>query len=413
MRNVLLVIKHEIITMLRKRSFWVMTFLFPALTIGFSFGSQILAERSFEDTREDVTVSGETAAGQAIGYVDEAGLIAQLPQGVEPGMLRAFPDRDTAQAALKAGELRQYYFIPADFLETGELVLVEEKFTPFRSFESGGTDLLTYIINYNLVQDESLTTVLLNPTPSVVGQRLTPQEGATNLSGSLSFWLPYATMFVFFFVITMSGGFMLQSVAKEKENRTVEVLLLSLRPRELMLGKVVGLGIVALLQMGLWTGAGLLGLDQGKQLVEAAATFTLPPGFLVWAVLYFLLGYLLYASVLGAIGALAPSVREGTQFTFVAMLPLLIPLWLNSAFSQAPNGGLATFLSLFPLTAPISMVTRLVAGGVPAWQPVVGLLGLAATTYLIVLLSARLFRADTLLSSASLQWRRIIKELRG
>jgi ABC-2 type transport system permease protein len=92
---------------------------------------------------------------------------------------------------------------------------------------------------------------------------------------------------------------------------------------------------------------------------------------------------------------------------------LLIPLWLNSVFTQTPNGGLATFLSLFPLTAPTSMVTRLVTGGVPPWQPVVGLLVLAATTYLFVLLSARLFRADTLLSSASLQWRRIIKELRG
>jgi ABC-2 type transport system permease protein len=413
MRNVWLVVRHEIVTTLRRRSFWIMTFLFPALIIGFSFGSQILAERSFEDVRENGSTSGDAASVQAIGYVDEAGLMARLPQGVAPEMLRAFPDRAAAQAALKAGELRQYYFIPANFLETGELVLVEEKFTPFRSFESGGTDLLTYIINYNLLQDESLAAVLLNPMPSVLGQRLAPQEGASNLSGALSFWVPYATLFVFFFVITMSSGFMLQSVAKEKENRTVEVLLLSLRPRELMLGKVVGLGIVALLQMGLWAGASLLGLERGKQLVEAAAAFTLPPGFLVWGVLYFLLGYLLYASVLGAIGALAPSAREGAQFTFFVMLPLLIPLWLNSVFTQTPNGGLATFLSLFPLTAPTSMVTRLVTGGVPPWQPVVGLLVLAATTYLFVLLSARLFRADTLLSSASLQWRRIIKELRG
>lgn len=414
MRNILLVIKHEILTTLGKRSFWIMTFLFPALIIGLSIGSQLLAERSFEKNGEN-RPTGDAAEVQVIGYVDEAGLITRLPQGLTPGMLRAFPDKDAAQAALEAGELRQYYLVPVDFVESGELVLVDNEFTPFKSFEDGGTDLFKYVVNYNLVGDELLTTILSDPTPSVMDQKLAPQEDLTqssNLSGSMSFWVPYATMFIFFFVITMSGGFMLQSVSKEKENRVVEVLLLSLRPRELMLGKVVGLGVAALLQMALWAGAGLLMLDRRTGLVEAATTFTLPSGFLVWGVLYFLLGYLLYASALGAIGALAPTAREGTQFTFVVMLPLMIPLWLNNVFAQSPNGSTATFFSLFPLTAPTSMVTRLVAGGVPAWQPVVGLLGLAATTYLFVLLSARFFRADTLLSSAGLHWRRIVQEFK-
>lgn len=409
MRNVLLVIKHEIITTLNKRSFWLMTILFPAFIIALSIGSQVLAEKSFEEDEENLLTGGDAADVQVIGYVDEAGLITQLPQGVPPEMLRAFPDKDAAQAALEAGELRQYYHIPADFIETGNLVLVDREFTPLGSLAGGR--LFESVINLNLVGDETLAGVLSNPTRLVENKPLAPQ-GGTDTSGPLGYWVPYATMFIFFFVITMSSGFMLQSVAKEKENRTVEVLLLSLRPRELMLGKVVGLGVVALLQMGLWGGAGLLGLNQRTQLMETAAAFTLPPGFLVWAVLYSLLGYLLYASALGAIGALAPTAREGAQFTFIVLLPLLIPVWLNNVFTQSPNGGLATFLSLFPLSAPTSMVTRLVAGGVPAWQPAAGLLGLAATTYLFVLLSARFFRADTLLSSASLQWRRIVQEFK-
>lgn len=409
MRNVLLVIKHEIITTLSKRSFWLMTILFPAFIIALSIGSQVLAEKSFEEDEENLLTGGDAADVQVIGYVDEAGLITQLPQDVSPEMLRAFPDKDAAQAALEAGELGQYYHIPADFIESGKLVLVDREFTPLGSLAGGR--LFESVVTLNLVGDETLADVLSNPTRLVENKPLAPQ-GGTDTSGPLGYWVPYATMFIFFFVITMSSGFMLQSVAKEKENRTVEVLLLSLRPRELMLGKVVGLGVVALLQMGLWGGAGLLGLNQRTQLMETAAAFTLPPGFLVWAVLYSLLGYVLYASALGAIGALAPTAREGTQFTFIMLLPLLIPVWLNNVFTQSPNGGLATFLSLFPLTAPTSMVTRLVTGGVPAWQPAVGLLGLAATTYLFVLLSARFFRADTLLSSASLQWRRIVQEFK-
>jgi ABC-2 type transport system permease protein len=223
--------------------------------------------------------------------------------------------------------------------------------------------------------------------------------------------VPFAALFIFFFVITTSSGFMLQSVSKEKENRTVEILLLSLRPRDLMLGKVVGLGVVALLQMAIWLGGSLFALDRSATL-GIAASVELPPGFVAWALAYFVLGYLLYASALGAIGALAPSAREGTQFTFIALLPLMIPLWLSTAFSESPNGTLATLFSLFPLTAPTSMITRMAAGPVPVEQLLVGLAGLAVTTYVFVLLAARFFRADTLLSSNALNWRRIVAELR-
>jgi ABC-2 type transport system permease protein len=410
MRNILLVVKHEIVSTLGRRSFWVMVFLFPALILALSVGTQVMAQRSFEQEEESSLPGDDAAAVQAIGYVDEAGLIAQLPRGKAPERLRAFPDQAAAQAALEAGELEQYYRIPADFVETGDLVMVSARFTPLSSL-AGGDYLFRYTLNYNLVKDERLTTVLMDPTPLVENRPLAPQ-GGTDTSSPLSFWVPYVTMFIFFFVITMSGGFMLQSVSKEKESRIVEVLLLSLRPRELMLGKVLGLGVVALLQMSVWGGVSLLGLSQRTLLTETAGAFALPPGFLAWGVLYFLLGYLLYASALGAIGALAPTAREGAQFTFIIMLPLMIPLWLNNVFTQTPNGGLATFLSLFPLTAPTSMVTRLMAGGVPVWQPAVGLVGLAATTYVFVLLSARFFRADTLLSSASLQWRRIVREFK-
>jgi ABC-2 type transport system permease protein len=138
----------------------------------------------------------------------------------------------------------------------------------------------------------------------------------------------------------------------------------------------------------------------------------LPAGFLMWALLYFVQGYLLYASVLGAIGALSPSAREGSQVTFIVLLPLMIPLWMSNMLIQAPNDGAAIFFSLFPLTAPTSMITRLAAGPVPIEQLVIGLVLLAATTYGLIALSARFFRADTLLAMNSLNFRRIVQELR-
>ena len=410
MRNIFLVIKHEVVTMLGKRSFWIMTFLFPALIIVLNVGSQALARSSIESTNQS-SLGGHGTGNAAIGYVDKAGLIKRIPEAPKgapwpAGGIRAFPDEAAAQAALEAGELSEYIIIPADFMRTGNLVAVDSQFSVFGSLDK--STVFEYIVDLNLVGDETLARLVANPTTVVEQKRLAPQA-ATDKSNPASFLLPFAVLFIFFFVITMSGGFMLQSVSKEKENRTVEILLLSLRPRDLMLGKVLGLGLVALLQMVLWVGAGQLVVSRGGSLL---AGVVLPPGFVVWALLYFVLGYLLYASVLGAIGALAPTAREGTQFTFIVMLPLMIPLWLSNVFVQSPNDGAAVFLSLFPLTAPTSMITRLVSGSVPAWQPAVGLVGLVLTTYLFVLLSARFFRADTLLSSASLQWRQIFSKLR-
>jgi ABC-2 type transport system permease protein len=200
-------------------------------------------------------------------------------------------------------------------------------------------------------------------------------------------------------------------VSKEKETRTAEMLLLSLRPRELMLGKVVGLGLVAALQLSIWAAGGVFALTRSSG--AAAAGYDLSASFLVWVALYFVFGYLTYASALAAVGVLAPTAREGAQFTFIVLLPLMIPVWLNTAFIQEPNGTLATVLSLIPFTSPVAMVTRLVSGSVPLWQPVVGLAGLVVTAFLFVLLAARLFRADTLLSTASLNLQRVVDGLRA
>jgi ABC-2 type transport system permease protein len=405
MRTVWLVIKHEIVSVLGKRFFWIMTFLFPVLILGLNIGVQVMSQRTIEG--EEIAAQDGTA--QVVGYVDPGGLIVELPESVPDGLYRAFPDESAAHAALEAGEISRYYLVPADLVDSGNLVMVDRTFRILGDL--GGRRMFTYVINYNLVGDESLAGLVLDPTPDVEYKPLAPQ-GDAGQDSPLAFWVPYAAMFVFFFALMISSGLLLQSVSKEKETRTAEVLLLSLRPEELMLGKVVGLGVVALFQLVIWAGGGMLLLERGGELVGAAASFELPPGFMVWLLLYFVFGYATYASAMGAIGVLAPTAREGAQFTFLVMLPLMIPLWLSNVFIEEPNGDLATILSLFPLTAPVSMITRLAAGGVPLWQPTVGVVLLAGTAYLFVLLAARLYRADTLLSYASLDWKRIVGGLR-
>ena len=410
MRNVFIIIKHEIQTTLRKRSFWITTFLLPGVIIALSAGSQALSRSSIAQDGSNPLFGSVTGGTADVGYVDQAGVIKQLPDqlpaSVKPlkGQLRAYPDQAQAQAALDAGQLNKYYLIPADFIKTGNLILVDSKFSLFNSLDNN--DYFEYLIRFNLTGDSTLAIALFDPTGHVESHGLAPQAAPNNDSGA-AFTVPFAALFIFFFVITMTSGFMLQSVTKEKENRTVEILLVSLRPRELMSGKILGLGLVALLQVVIWAGGGLLILKSNP-----LSGVTLPDGFLAWALLYFILGYLLYASILGALGALVPSAREGAQFTFIVMLPLMLPLWLSNIIIESPNEPVSVFFSLFPLTSPTSMITRLAAGPVPLIQIIVGLIGLAITAYLFVLLSARFFRADTLLSSSSLNLRRIAQGLR-
>jgi len=408
MRNVYMVIKHEILTTVGKRSFWVMTFIFPAFIILLNVGTQVMANSALDDSDMFLPGEGGELPDQTIGIVDQAGLLRNYPPGLPDGLLASYPDEAAAQSALQNDTIGSYYLISADYLQTGDVIVVAKN---FKLFGLGTEDLVEYLITYNVLDNPSLTAVAINPLARLKQTSLSP-ENSQDVTNPLTFFVPFATMFIFFFLITMSSGYMLQSVSKEKENRTVEVLLVSLRPRELMLGKMLGLSVVALLQMAIWFGGALLVLDQVKQLLQSVASFKLPSGFVLWGLLYFFFGYLLYASLMGAIGALAPSAREGGSITFLVLLPLMIPLWLNSAFIESPNGTLTTILSLFPLTSPTSMMTRLAAGAVPIWQPMLGLFLLAVTTYLVVLLAARFFRADNLLSNTALEWKRLIAEFR-
>jgi ABC-2 type transport system permease protein len=410
MRNILLVIKHEIKITIGKPSFWVMSILFPLFIVGINIGTQVVAQRAFSNAQgEEVARQGRQPI---LAYVDEAGLIEHLPADVPAAMMVSYPSQAAAHAALAADEIDSYTLIASDYMQTGNLIVVQSRFSPLADTPE---DVFEYVIDYNLIGDAALTAALTDPLSRVSEQSVAPETEERALSqgmDSLGFIVPFAVMFIFFFLITMSGGYMLQSVSREKENRTVEVLLVSLNPRQVMLGKIIGLSAVALLQMLIWVGGGMLALGNIDRLIEGAGAFQFPAGFLLFALLFFLLGYLMYASLMGAVGALAPSAKESGQLTFIVMLPLIIPLWFNQALLNSPNGTMAMIFSMLPFTAPVSMLTRLAVVTVPLWQVLVSLAGLALTTYLMVILAARFFRADTLLSSEPIKRESIAKALR-
>lgn len=415
MRNIWLVIKHDMGMTFRQRSFWVLTLLMPLLLMAIN-AFTILQGDQLASTGDDAGLEEATSTGTAaIGLVDAAGLIVDVPSGIPADLFVRFPDDASARAALEAGEIEQYVYIPADYVATGEVAIYDENFQIFRggknvsvAMGSANEWMLPYLISYNLTGDELLFTALQNPVPSALAETHAinppqePEAGNQSLARLVASVMPY----IYYFLLVLGSSYLMRSVVAEKENRTAEVLLLSLDPREMMVGKILAMSVVTLVQMVVWVGGGILILNRGAAVLNTAQ-FTFPPGFAVWALLFLILGYLLYASVMAAAGAIAPNAREGAQVTWLLILPLMPTLMFGPALLEDPNGALSLVLSLFPFSAPAAMVTRLAVADVPLWQILASLAGLALTTYLFVTLASRFFRADNLLSLEAFNWRRL------
>ena len=193
----------------------------------------------------------------------------------------------------------------------------------------------------------------------------------------------------------------------------MEILMVSITPTQMLAGKIIALGLVGLLQTVIWMGTGYGLLLLGKTSFNLSAAFQLPISMLIWGIVFFILGYALYASFMAGVGALVPNLREASQATTVMIIPLVIPLMLLNVLINDPNGTISTVLSLFPLTSPVTMMTRLSAGNVPLWQPFLAAFILAITAYLAVRAVAGMFRAQTLLQGQTFNLRLFFGALLG
>lgn len=419
MRTIWLVIKHDVGVILRQRSFWVLTLIVPVLLT--AMNAVVLVDRNEPTSQEEAADTPPIEEnGQRLGLVDPAGIIANLPPGLPTDLFQQFDDQASATNALKAGEITQFVVIPADYLDHGQVTVYDQDFQIRQDSDNselafGGQNswILDYLLSYNLTGDPALTLALSNPTPATQAEmvRVSPVDPNSRTNDAMTTMVASFTPYIFYFLLLMGSSYLLRSVVSEKENRTVEVLLLSLDPRQLMFGKILAMSVVLIVQLLIWGATSFLILDRGAALLQVSQ-FTFPPGFFFWAVIFLVLGYLLFATVMAAAGALAPNAREGSQVTWILIVPLLPTLMFGDLFIREPENPLVIALSLFPFSAPSAMVTRLAVSDVPLWQIIVSLAGLIVTTYVFVILAARFFKADNLLSQASFNLKRLATEWR-
>jgi len=394
MKKTLLVLRHEIITILSRPSFLFAIFGIPIIgSAVFIIAGQLSKGSSAQNILSQLLSSPPTV--QVEGYVDQSGIITEIPPSVQPGLLMAFPDETSAKQALDSGKISAYYIIPADYIQNGKVICIRTDFSPLGS--SGQSGLLEWILKVNLLGGNTQLASLTNGPTNIqkVSLSTTPQRDENNM---LTFFLPYAVTIMFYIIILSTASLLLSSVAKEKENRVMEILMISVTPRQLLTGKIVGLALVGLLQTIAWVGTGRILLARSSTTFNLPIAFQLPPSFLIWGLIFFLLGYAVYASLMAGLGSLVPNLREASQATIVVIFPLIIPMFLINILIEEPNGLASTIMSLFPLTSPVAMMTRLASGDVPLWQTLLAVVLLVLTAIIVVRSVARMFHAQTILS---------------
>jgi ABC-2 type transport system permease protein len=411
MKKVLLVMKNEISTIIHRPSFWLALLGLPLVgALIFAVVGAINKSASASQTISQV-LSGPQETGPE-GYVDLSGIVHQIPESVPPDTFVAYPDETSARQALASGEITAFFIVPVDFIQNGKITYIRPDFNPLAS--SGDlSNLFTWVVRVNLAGGNILFANLVNGPLKVDETSLAAVEPPDE-NNPLALWTPYIITLIFYMLIIGAASLLLGNISKEKENRVIEMLLTSVTPSQLLTGKILGLGIIGLGQTVFWFGTSIILLNLSGRTFNLSSAIHLPASFLVWGLVFFLLGYAVYASLMAGLGALAPNLREASQATFVIMLPLMIPLFLSSSvFMQAPNGTIAIALSLFPLSSPVAMMARLSAGGVAWWQPLLAAVLLAGTAVLIVRAVAGMFRAQALLSGQGFKIKTYLQALAG
>jgi ABC-2 type transport system permease protein len=417
MKNIWRVLVHEFMTTVTRPSFYVGLILVAVGSVVVFSIATAAGDNPLEGIFESMFMP--TASEGIEGYVDQAGVIQQVPQHLAPG-LTEFDDEQQALAALEAQEISGFYIIPPDYLTSGEIVYVRVEANPFGSMME--SERMEEVIKSNLLGNDNRSERVLYPMNLEVRQLTASGVSEDGLDDSqvvstadtmTAYWIPYAVVFVFYIVLMGASTLMLNNVSAEKSNRMTEILITSVNPTQLLIGKMVGLGAAGLLQTVVWGGTGILLMRYSENQGLLPANLSLPPILLLWLVVFFVLGYALYSSMMASLGALTASSKEAGQLTLIVIFPLIIPMMLINAVTTAPDGPISTAMSLIPFTAPVVMPARIAIIDVPLWQILVSVALLIAVVVFIVRSTSKLFRAQNLLSGDTVSGGNFIKAMLG
>ena len=384
LRKTLVVAKHEFLATVKTKGF-ILTLILPlVILLPVMFTSGYVMQIATDSPRN-------------IGFVDETGILQ--PDGI----FTRFEDIGDAENALLNSEINSFITIPPDYLETGRVVL----YSTGGFFSSAPTGLVETFLIDNLLRDSDVDETLVDRIrcPAEVEQITLDENGEVEEKQEVRFLIPYAVAILMMLSIMTTSGYLMQGIVAEKENKTVEILLSSLSPEELLTGKLIGFGSAGLLQICVWICLGILVVSS----TSLAAIFQEIQVSLIMilAIPYFILGYLLFAGSMACVAAPASTMKDAQQGAMIFTMLGILPIMLLGVIIAAPDSVIARVLTYIPYTAPATTLMRITLTGIPVYEIAASLLILAISVIVVIRLSARIFRNAILMSGKKIRLRDI------
>lgn len=407
MKKIFAVIKREYLQIVKTKGFIISTVLAPVIMIAFIAVPVLLSVKS---TGEKKTIAVVDMTGQVFQEFDRT--LAEYKMKDESRRYTVQEFRPTADISglrsllsqkVLANEFSAYIFIPDSILSGGEAEFVSQHVSDFDEIKRLSESLNRVVVGLRLAK-EGLDPQRVSDYMKHVGLKtikVTPQGEKEDVGGT--FAMAYVLVLLIYMTLIFYGSIILRGVIEEKSNRVVEVVLSSLKPFELMMGKILGIGAVGLTQYAVWALIGFVmsqyGMSMLTSLVPAASgiKFAIPPYIFFYFVVFFILGYFLYGTLYAAVASTVNSEKEAQQMLMPITMFLVLPILLMTMVIKNPSGSTSVILSLIPFFAPIIMFMRICVLMPPAWQVAlsIGLLGL--TVVAMVWLAAKIYRIGILM----------------
>lgn len=314
-----------------------------------------------------------------------------------------------------SNNIKEYFVIPLNFISTGIInrYIIQKETQPPAATTTAIKDFLSSNMLASKVPTDvierieaplNLVTTTLTSTGAVASQ----QGGLTNLI------IPGIFALLLALSLAVSSAYVLQGLGEEKENRLMEILLSSISTRQLVTGKVLGIGAAGLAQVVVWVISLPLLLNLASSSIGGSiSTIQIPPNFLVLGVVYFILGYLLFAVLSAGIAAVSATVREAQGLGGIFTIFAVAPFWFYSVLLLFPNNPIWVVFSIFPFSAPVLVMLRLGMVGVPVWQIVASMAVLVLSIVGGLLLAAKLLRTYLLMYGKRPKLGEIVRSLRS
>lgn len=349
-----------------------------------------------------------------IGYIDHSGLLADpipqpkvdWPERMVP--MLAFSDETSARADLEAGKLQAYYVVPKDYLQSGrvdQFYLEEPKGISIEQFDT------FMAVNLLASQPKEIAERILDG--SVITIRSVDSKREATQKQFINIILPLVVGILFIVALMSTSGYLMQAVVEEKENRTMEIMVTSVSPGQMMTGKVladIGVGVTQLVVWGLFL---VLVLAFGGRFIPTLSGFYFSTEVALVLAIVMVPAFIMISGLIAALGATVTEGSEGQQIMGLVSLPIWLPFMFIAMFIENPNSPLAVAMSLFPLTAPTTIALRIGFTTIPTWQIIASVTILILSATGAVWLAGRAFRLGMLRYGQRLRLKEIFSQRGG